>query len=60
MQPIGAGLDVQGASSWSPDGKWIVVGGLSSQGQGLFKIPLDGGEIVRLVSGMAVNRRLVA
>ena len=55
VQPIGAGLDVQGASSWSPDGNWIVVGGLSSQGQGLFKVPLDGGEIVRLVSGTAVN-----
>jgi Tol biopolymer transport system component len=27
LQPIAEGIDVQGSSSWSPDGRWIVTGG---------------------------------
>jgi len=27
LQPIAEGIDVQGTSCWSPDGKWIVTGG---------------------------------
>ena len=53
-------IDVQGAAGqstadWSPDGKWIVIGGSDAQGRGLFKIPADGGAPIRLVSGEAVN-----
>jgi Tol biopolymer transport system component len=48
-------VDVRGTASWSPDGKWIVTGGTDSKGQGLFKIPVDGGEPVRLVTGAALN-----
>jgi Tol biopolymer transport system component len=53
-------VDIQGAASqgsadWSPDGKWIVVGGIDAQGSGLFKIPADGGAAVRLVAGRGVN-----
>lgn len=48
-------INVQGAASWSPDGKWIVTGGSDSQGPGLFKLPPDGGPPVRLVSGLALN-----
>ena len=54
LQPI-AGIVAQGSSCWSPDGKWIVTGGSDATGPGLFKIPLEGGSLVRLVSGPALN-----
>ena len=44
-----------GSADWSPDGMWIVAGGSDGQGSGLFKIPVDGGEPVRLVSGQVIN-----
>jgi len=55
LQPIAEGIDVQGTSCWSPDGKWIVTGGSGANGPGLFKIPLDGGPAVRVVAGPALN-----
>jgi eukaryotic-like serine/threonine-protein kinase len=44
-----------GSADWSPDGTWIVAAGTDAQGSGLFKIPVDGGEAVRLVSGQVIN-----
>ena len=55
LQAIAPDLDVQGAASWSPDGKWIVTGGTDAKGAGLFKIPVAGGAPVRVVSGLALN-----
>jgi len=55
QQSLAEGIDVRGTSSWSPDAKWIVVGGTDAQGPGLFKIAVDGGAPVRLVTGQAVN-----
>jgi Tol biopolymer transport system component len=55
LQPIAEGINVQGTSCWSPDGKWIVTGGSSVTGPGLFKLPLEGGSPVRLVAGPALN-----
>jgi len=55
LQPIGEGIDAKGTSCWSPDAKWIVTGGSDASGPGLFKIPLEGGSPVRLVSGPALN-----
>jgi Tol biopolymer transport system component len=55
LQPIAEGIDVQGTSCWSPDGKWIVTGGSGANGAGLFKIPLEGGPAVRVVAGPALN-----
>ena len=55
LQPIAEGIVAQGTSCWSPDGKWIVTGGSDATGPGLFKIPLEGGSPVRLVSGPALN-----
>ncbi len=47
-------LDVRGAPSWSPDGKWIaVVAGEGEAGQPLFRVPVDGGAPERLVEGVA-------
>jgi Tol biopolymer transport system component len=55
LQPIAGAIDVQGTSSWSPDGKWIATGGNDAAGSGLFKIPLDGGQPARIVAGLALN-----
>jgi serine/threonine protein kinase/Tol biopolymer transport system component len=53
-------IDIQGAAGqaladWSPDGTWIVAGGIGAQGPGLYKIPVDGSSPVQLVSGTAAN-----
>jgi Tol biopolymer transport system component len=55
LQPIAEGIVPQGSSCWSPDGRWIVTGGRDATGPGLFKIPLEGGSPVRLVTGEALN-----
>jgi Tol biopolymer transport system component len=49
------GVVGQATADWSPDGSWIVTGGTDSEGQGLFKIPVNGGDPVRLASGEARN-----
>ena len=54
-QALTESIDVRGAPDWSPDAKWIVTGGSDAQGEGLFKIPVDGGAPVRLVEGPALN-----
>ena len=46
-------IDVAGSVSWSPDGAWIVAGGIDDRGLGLFKIPVDQGAPVRLIDGAA-------
>jgi len=55
IQPIADTLDVEGAACWSPDGKWIVTGGNDAVGAGLFKIPVEGGAPLRLVTGRALD-----
>ncbi len=55
LQGLGETLDVLGAASWSPDGKWIAIGGNDGKGRGLFKVPVDGGAPVRLTSAAAKN-----
>ena len=52
---VAEGIDVRGTSAWSPDAKWIAIGGIDAQGAGLFKIPVAGGDPVRLVTGPAYN-----
>jgi Tol biopolymer transport system component len=49
------GVVGQGTADWSPDGKWIIAGGRDNDGVGLFKIPADGGDAVRLVTEEARN-----
>ena len=55
IRPLTEMIDARGAASWSPDGTWIVTGGIDSRGLGLFKIPAGGGEPKRLVEGSAYN-----
>jgi Tol biopolymer transport system component len=50
------GFAGQGMADWSPDGRWIVVGGIDvAQGAGLFKVAPEGGVPVRLVAGETFN-----
>ena len=56
VRTLAASIDIQGAAAhgaadWSPDGAWIVAGGSDENGSGLFKIPVNGGEPVRLTTG---------
>jgi Tol biopolymer transport system component len=55
LQSVADGIDIQGTSCWSPDGKWIVTGGNDAVGPGLFKIPVEGGSAVHLAAGPALN-----
>jgi serine/threonine protein kinase/Tol biopolymer transport system component len=48
-------LDVRGAASWSPDGKWVAFAGNQGEGTRLFKISLDGGQPVRLRDTLSYN-----
>jgi serine/threonine protein kinase len=51
LRPLSSEVDVRGAASWSPDGKWIVVAGGDRNGLGLFKLPVDGGPPIRIATG---------
>jgi Tol biopolymer transport system component len=55
LQNLGDTIDVRGAPSWSPDGKWVATAGDDGKGPGVFKIAVDGGAPVRLASGPAMN-----
>lgn len=46
-------LDVRGSVSWSPDERWIAVTADEGHGNRLFKVPVDGGEPVRLVDQLS-------
>jgi serine/threonine protein kinase len=51
LRPLSSDVDVRGTASWSPDGKWIVVGGSDRDGSGIFKLPVDGGSPIRIATG---------
>ena len=55
LRPLSNEVDVRGAASWSPDGKWIVVSGSDRAGAGLFKVPADGGSPVRIATGQFLD-----
>jgi len=55
LRTLADSLTVQGGASWSPDGKWIVVGGTEAGHAGLYKVPVDGGPPERLLEGPALN-----
>jgi Tol biopolymer transport system component len=52
---VAESLDVRGAASWSPDGKWLVVGAREGLGVRIFKVPVGGGPPVRLVDSVSSN-----
>jgi Tol biopolymer transport system component len=55
VQTLAESLDVRGAASWSPDGKWIAVGAMDGSAVRVFKVPADGGTPVRLVDSASSN-----
>ena len=55
LTTLSTSVDARGSAAWSPDGRWIVTGGSVAGVQGLFKIPVDGGDPVRIADGEALN-----
>jgi TolB protein len=55
LRALADSIDVRGAASWAPDGKWIVVRGNEDGKPGLFKVPVDGAQPIRLTTGAALN-----
>jgi Tol biopolymer transport system component len=53
VRAIAQSLDVSGAASWSPDGKWIAVAAKEGPGVRVFKIPAGGGPAIRLVDSFS-------
>ncbi|HJQ54237.1 MAG TPA: protein kinase [Gemmatimonadaceae bacterium] len=54
-RPIAESLDVRGAPSWSPDGRWIVIAAEQANGPRLFRLAFGGGTPVRLLDSVATN-----
>jgi serine/threonine protein kinase/Tol biopolymer transport system component len=48
-------FDVRGAASWSPNGDWVAVAANQGDGTRLFKVPLGGGQPVRLLDTLSFN-----
>jgi len=52
---IAEALDVRGAPSWSPDGAWIAMAARDGDATHVLKIPVHGGEPVRLVDSVSFD-----
>jgi Tol biopolymer transport system component len=55
IQALAESFDVRGGASWSPDGKWIAVAADQGDGTRIFKVPVDGGEPLRLMDRLSYN-----
>lgn len=52
---LGGPLVPRGAADWSPDGKWVVVGGSVSGQKGLYKVDVETDRPTLLLKGEAIN-----
>jgi Tol biopolymer transport system component len=48
---VSPSLEIRGAPSWSPDGRWIAVAGTEGGAYPLLKLPASGGQPTRLLDG---------
>ena len=55
VQRLAESLDVRGAVSWSPDGRWIALAANGESGPRVFKVPVDGQAPVQLVDSLSLN-----
>jgi Tol biopolymer transport system component len=55
MRVVAESLDVRGAPSWSPDGRWIAIAARDGRAVRVFKVPMSGGQPVRLVDSVSFN-----
>lgn len=55
VRALAESLDVRGAASWSPDGKWIAITAKQGLGTRVFKVPADGGAPMRLMDSVSSN-----
>jgi Tol biopolymer transport system component len=55
VRTLAEGLEVRGAATWSPDGKWVAVAGNRGDGTRVFKVPLDGGAPIELTNTLSIN-----
>jgi Tol biopolymer transport system component/predicted Ser/Thr protein kinase len=52
---LGPSLDLLDSAAWSADSKWIAVAARDETGFGLFRVPVNGDAVVRLVAGIVWN-----
>ena len=50
---VAGSLDVRGAPSWSPDGRWIAIAARVGASLRVFRVPVEGGAPVRLVDSVS-------
>jgi hypothetical protein len=55
LRSLAETIDIRGSGSWSPDGRWIAIGGMDTQGPGLFKILVADGSAMRLTDKPGFN-----
>ena len=48
-------LDVRGAASWSPDGRWLTVAAREGRGLRVYKLSAEGGASIRIVDSVSSN-----
>ena len=54
-RPVAETMDLRGTPSWSPDGQWLAVAADTDDGSRIFKIPVQGGDTVRLTEVLSFN-----
>jgi serine/threonine protein kinase/Tol biopolymer transport system component len=55
VRTLAEGLEVRGAATWSPDGKWVAVAGNRGDGTRVFKVPVEGGAPIELTNTLSFN-----